>query len=82
MINENIKNPYLIEYCRIKGIKQGGEIKMVDYTSWIIEIQDYYNKKMFGTTEFFIYNASKAEQEKYIADFMSFLKTIPPEKEK
>lgn len=82
MINENIKNPYLIEYCRIKGIKQGGEIKTVDYTSWIIEIQDYYNKKMFGTTEFFMCGLPKAEQEKYTTDFMSFLKTIPPEKEK
>lgn len=32
---DNLKNPYVLAFCKAHGVKQGEEVKNIDYMFWI-----------------------------------------------
>lgn len=37
---DNIKNKYVLAYCKARGVKQGEEVKNIDYMFWIDKKHD------------------------------------------
>lgn len=73
MINTNIQNPYVIEYCRIRGIGQGEEISNIDYIIWIDNQHSKFQHKHYGQ-EIFGYD------EEYKREFMKYLQGLEAER--
>lgn len=47
---DNLKNPYVLAFCKAHGVKQGEEIKTTDYMFWIDKKHDDF-RKLHGLPE-------------------------------
>ena len=70
MLNENISNPYLIQYCRIFNIKPGEEINTTEYLFWIDDMHDRFHKEYYQREVFL----TSPESKEYAKEFVKWLK--------
>ena len=41
---DNLKNPYVLAFCKAHGVKQGEKVKNIDYMFWIDKKHDDFRK--------------------------------------
>ena len=44
IVKDNLKNPYVLAYCKAHGVKQGEKVKNIDYMFWIDKKHDDFRK--------------------------------------
>lgn len=41
---DNLKNPYILAFCKVHDVKQGEEVKNINYMFWIDKKHDSFRK--------------------------------------
>lgn len=59
--NENLKNPYILAFCKANNIKKGDTIKTIDYMFWIDKKHDDF-RRLKGLPEHIDLNKSEVKE--------------------
>ena len=63
VINKNnLKNPYVLAFCKAHGVKEGQKIKIIDYMFWIDAKHDEF-RTIYNLPEHIELN--KKQQERF-----------------